>query len=68
MPLYEYVCPDCGQEFEKRMSFSQASERPFCPNCSGVNTQKKISLFSASGTSSESVSTSSCGSGAGGFT
>jgi len=23
MPLYEYVCPDCGQEFEKRMSFSQ---------------------------------------------
>lgn len=68
MPLYEYVCPDCGQEFEKRMSFSQASERPSCPNCAGTNTQKKLSLFSSSGASGGSVSASSCGSGSGGFT
>jgi putative FmdB family regulatory protein len=68
MPLYEYVCPDCGQEFEKRMSFSQASETPACPNCNGTNTRKKISLFSSSGSSGSSLGSSSCGSGSGGFT
>jgi len=68
MPLYEYVCPDCGHEFEKRMSFSQASERPSCPHCTGTNTQKKISLFSSSGASGGAVSASSCGPGSGGFT
>jgi len=67
MPLYEYYCPDCGQEFEKRMSFSQASEKPACPNCAGSDTRKKLSIFSSSGSSGGAVSSSSCGPSSSGF-
>lgn len=70
MPLYEYFCPDCGQEFEKMMRFDQATMRPTCPTCQGDNTQKKLSLFSAKSQSDNSgySSSSSCGGGRGGFT
>ena len=68
MPLYEYDCPDCGQEFEKMMRFDQAGERPICPHCAGENTRKKLSLFSSKGQTDSSTSSGSCGSGRGGFT
>ena len=69
MPLYEYICTDCGHEFEKRMRFDQAGERPPCPRCAGEDTRKKLSLFSSAGNASGgAVSTGSCGSGSGGFT
>lgn len=70
MPLYEFYCPDCGNEFEKKMRFDQAAERPACPTCQGGNTKKKLSLFSAKGQPDKSnySSSSSCGSGRGGFT
>lgn len=32
MPLYSFVCEECGQRFDKRLPFSQAEERPVCPN------------------------------------
>ncbi|PKO04114.1 MAG: hypothetical protein CVU41_18605 [Chloroflexi bacterium HGW-Chloroflexi-3] len=61
MPLYEYVCNDCGQPFEKMMRFSELNQSPSCPTCAGINTSKQISLFASSGSSSSS-SSSSCGS------
>jgi putative FmdB family regulatory protein len=61
MPLYEYVCKDCGQPFEKMMRFSEINLSPGCPTCASTNTQKQISLFASSGSSS-SGSTASCGS------
>jgi len=33
MPIYEYVCSDCGLKFELLRSFSQARERASCPHC-----------------------------------
>ncbi len=62
MPLYEYVCNDCGQPFEKMMRFSELNQTPTCPTCAGTNTRKQISLFATSGTSSSSAGSSSCGS------
>jgi putative FmdB family regulatory protein len=70
MPLYEYHCNDCGDEFEKMVRFSEANTSPHCPSCTSQNTRKKISAVAAFGsTLSASVgasSSSSCGS-RGGF-
>jgi putative FmdB family regulatory protein len=70
MPIYEYQCKDCGDDFEKVVRFSEADQNPACPVCQSQNTKKKISVFAPLGGSlkggSSSTSTS-CGSG-GGFT
>ena len=69
MPLYEYICADCGHEFEKMMRFDQAGQRPACPRCAGEDTRKKLSLFSSSGGQAVGTASSgSCGSGPGSFT
>ncbi len=31
MPLYSFVCEDCGQRFDRRLPFSQADEQQVCP-------------------------------------
>lgn len=62
MPLYEYICNDCGQPFEKMMRFSEANQIPVCPTCSGSDTRKKISLFASSGNVVTTSTASSCSS------
>lgn len=42
MPIYEFACQDCGNEFEKIQSFSD-STTPACPNCLGVHVVRRIS-------------------------
>jgi len=45
MPIFEYQCASCGNEFEKLVrSSSPASE---CPSCHGADLRKKLSTFSA---------------------
>ncbi len=69
MPIYEYRCSDCGNEFEKLMGFSDPNANaPECPTCQSQNTRKRLSTiasYSSSG-SSQGYSSSSCGS-SGGF-
>jgi len=70
MPLYEYQCSSCGEEFEQIVSFSKADLMPACPICRSEDTRKKISIaasFGSSSTGSADYSGSSCGS-SGGFT
>jgi len=69
MPLYEYQCNDCGEEFEKMLPFSQANQSPECPSCQGQDTRKKISTIASRGNSLNltSVSTSSSCVSRGGF-
>ena len=31
MPMYNYICKDCGVRFEKFVSFSQDPDRSECP-------------------------------------
>ncbi len=66
MPLYEYQCNDCGEEFEKMVPFSQADQTPTCPTCLSKDTHKKISTIASRGislsVSSTSSSSGSCGS------
>jgi putative FmdB family regulatory protein len=71
MPLYEYHCDDCGEDFDKMVRFSEADRKQPCPKCESEDTHKKITAaasfgsFGSSG-SFASSSSSSCGS-RGGF-
>lgn len=45
MPIYEYRCNKCGDEFSLLL-LSQSREA-LCPKCSSKDVRKKISVFSA---------------------
>jgi putative FmdB family regulatory protein len=53
MPLYEYLCPACGQRFEQIMRFSEADLTPACPYCGSRETRKAISALAAFSGSSD---------------
>ncbi len=42
MPIYEYVCADCGHELEKLQKISDDPLRD-CPECDRESLKKKIS-------------------------
>ncbi len=64
MPIYEYVCEACGQEFEKMVRFSDVDSAPVCPVCGSKETHKQISRVAANtGSTSNGSSTNSCSGG-----
>ena len=62
MPLYEYVCQDCGHHFDALRSMKDADKPILCRSCHGERTTRAISLFFAS---SEGRSVASSGGGCG---
>ena len=69
MPLYEYQCMNCGEEFEQVVRFSEADIPPNCPKCGTQETKKQISATASLGSSisGSSNASSSCAP-RGGFT
>ncbi len=68
MPLFEYVCADCGQSFEQLVLSTSQPADTSCPACHSQNVSKKISSFASrlSGGGSYSFgssSSSSCSTG-----
>ncbi|MDR2142366.1 MAG: zinc ribbon domain-containing protein [Deltaproteobacteria bacterium] len=47
MPIYEYKCPQCGQEFETLVTRSQ--ELIACPGCGHERCDKLMSSFRSLG-------------------
>lgn len=45
MPIFEYQCASCGNEFE--LLVRNSSPAPECPGCSGTELHKKLSTFAA---------------------
>lgn len=45
MPVFEYICRECGHRFEKLVRGSNA---PDCPECHGRRLEKQLSVFAAS--------------------
>lgn len=43
MPLYEYVCEECGKVLELLQPMGQSQAGQNCPSCGGVKLVKKIS-------------------------
>ncbi len=50
MPIYEYVCDDCGERYE-RIVLSQKQDVS-CPSCASGRHTLQLSVFSAHGSSS----------------
>ena len=46
MPIYEYWCNACGQEFEQLRPMSQAADPAACPQC-GTPSEKLPSVFAS---------------------
>ena len=45
MPIYEYICDDCGTKFEKLVRRNQ--DAPACPSCGESHLQTALSTFAA---------------------
>lgn len=48
MPIYEYVCDDCGQKFDALRPMKDSDAPINCKNCLGQNTHRALSVFFAS--------------------
>ena len=44
MPIYEYICLDCGKDFELIRSMSQKDAPMVCAACGGENIKRKLAL------------------------
>lgn len=59
MPIYEYVCSECGHEFEALL---YGSERAACPKCASAELEKRFSSFATHGEApSDAPPPGSCG-------
>lgn len=61
MPIFEYVCGECGTPFEQLVLTTSKTVEITCPACHSKDVSKKISTFAArlSGASSLSLGSSS---------
>ncbi|MGC8839589.1 MAG: FmdB family zinc ribbon protein [Anaerolineae bacterium] len=62
MPIYEYRCSECGEEFEKFVRSMTAEVEVVCPACGSSEVEKKISLFGARGSSESALGLPAAGS------
>ncbi len=47
MPLYEYRCEKCGQQYESYKRLAEEKKDETCPACGGRAVKMGISLFNA---------------------
>lgn len=47
MPIYEYICKDCGTRFEMLRSIKDADTQIPCKSCQSSQTQRALSVFFA---------------------
>lgn len=57
MPIFEYICKDCGKHFEAVIFGANKAE---CPACSGKELEQQLSTFAVS-TGSSSRPSMPCG-------
>ncbi|MCC7264249.1 MAG: zinc ribbon domain-containing protein [Candidatus Latescibacteria bacterium] len=52
MPIFEFVCKECDQEFEELI---QGASQPRCPACDSEDLEKKLSGFAVAVGASKSA-------------
>ncbi|MBA7486364.1 hypothetical protein ES707_21922 [subsurface metagenome] len=62
MPIYSYVCIDCGEKFDLFIGIGGKDDELICKKCGSKNIQKKFSSFGVGSSSNKdkSESDSSC--------
>jgi putative FmdB family regulatory protein len=64
MPIYEYLCQDCGKKFEKLVRRAADAPETECPSCGQKHLKQEYSTFAAHASgSSKSAEMPSCPSG-----
>jgi putative FmdB family regulatory protein len=63
MPIYEYLCDQCGTEFEKFLRSSEAAAGIACPSCGEPRVTQRVSTFAAHAHGSSEDGMPSCPSG-----
>ncbi len=60
MPIFEYLCKDCGRAFETIVP--RHDSQADCIHCNSENVEKQLSVFAVAGSSSqESAPEAGCG-------
>jgi len=49
MPIYEFKCKSCRNQFETMRPFSRKDEPEACPACGSAETSRQLSMFAATG-------------------
>jgi putative FmdB family regulatory protein len=52
MPLYEYICKNCGKRFEVMRRMSERNDAPDCKDCGSEDTALALSASAFLGVSS----------------
>ncbi len=60
MPIFEYKCNACGEDFERLVM--KKDEEITCPKCGQKELKKKLSVFGMSGVENTGSSCSGCSS------
>lgn len=61
MPIYSYVCKDCGEKFDLFIRIGGKDDELICKKCSSKNIQKSFSSFGVrSSSNKDGGSDSSC--------
>jgi len=48
MPIYEYLCKDCRNLFEKILTLAEYDREPIaCPKCGSKNVEQELTAFYA---------------------
>lgn len=53
MPIYEYVCKECGERFERLLMSLDSENTVTCPYCNSEEVDRVISSFASFGFDSE---------------
>lgn len=64
MPIYEYVCDACGEQFAKLQKMGEGDGETACPQCGSHEVKRRISGCSI-GSGSKDSGGPACGSGGG---
>jgi len=59
MPIFEYLCEDCGTKFEKLVRRADP-DSVLCPSCGQDHLKKEFSTFSAHANGAPKEMTQSC--------
>jgi putative FmdB family regulatory protein len=55
MPIYEYVCQNCGEKYDKFVRSSLAKIELECPRCGSSRAEKAFSVFGVRGGGSQAI-------------
>jgi putative FmdB family regulatory protein len=60
MPLYEYKCEKCGEQFDVRQCYGEDGSKLKCPRCGEPNPRKQITGFAPQGSGGSTESGQAC--------